>query len=258
MEHDNEHQDAGEPGERDSLKRFRERSETDLGQQSAGMLAGVGSVVRDQLDRLWTMSRIEQFLLFAGLGIAAVGLLLVFSDVGRGSTSEAGPPIQVRAATEEPLQDTAAAAVTEQAPIMATPQEPDLADNSLLPELTAAPNRTDCLQISGTPYRSPEEQAWYLANCNQPADPVQVVVAAPTAVPSVPPTARPPTPEDEGFTAADAISFGIRAIGGQIDGGSCTASQIVSIWLVSCQASGSLSTVCVREPSGAILPSSDC
>ena len=139
-----------------------------------------------------------------------------------------------------------------------TAAEPVNVDESQPPQPTNAPNRADCQQISGTSYLSAEERSWYLANCEQPADPVQVVLAEPTAVPTVQPTARPVATVDEGFSASDAISFGIRAIGGQIDAGSCTASQINSIWLVSCQESGSLSTVCVREPSGAILPSEDC
>ncbi len=251
MEDENENQ----RGERDSLKRFRERSETDLDQHSARRLSGAESVFRDQLDRLWTMSRIEQLLLLAGLGIAAFGLLLVFSDVGRGSSSEAGPPIQVRASTEEPRQDKAAVVTpTEQALMTPTAVEPDKVGESQPPEPTIAPNRADCQQISGTPYRSPEERGWYLTNCSQPVDPIQVVIAEP----SVQPTARPPATVDEGFSAADAISFGTRAIGGQIDDGSCTASKLDSIWLVSCQASGLLSNVCVREPSGTILAREDC
>jgi len=40
-------------------------------------------------------------------------------------------------------------------------------------QVVTGPDRTNCDEIRGTPYRSPNERQWYLGNCAAPAPPVQ-------------------------------------------------------------------------------------
>jgi hypothetical protein len=52
------------------------------------------------------------------------------------------------------------------------------------PQVVAGPDRTNCGEITGTPYRSPNERQWYLANCVPPPQPVAPAPSQAVVVPA--------------------------------------------------------------------------
>lgn len=134
----------------------------------------------------------------------------------------------------------------------------------------AETNRESCEAIQGTAYLSSLERTWYLQNCQVTTSVEEVVAPTPTSI--SPPLAPEPVSPDT-FDAEDAIDSGASWIAGQadpgheVDSGSCTASAVQSVWLVSCRTAApgciaatceSWLSVCVTEPDGAILSNARC
>lgn len=128
-------------------------------------------------------------LLLAGAGIAAVIVVSVFLAACGGSGRETASPTPRVQATEPPSATPTPAAA----------------------EAPPPPNRQDCLAIRGTPFASPDEAAWYAANCARtdgpPLEPssAQVLIGdtliipkagveAPVARATVPASAQMPDP----------------------------------------------------------------
>jgi hypothetical protein len=182
-----------------------------------------------------------------------IGLIGVVALATRGGGGDDGRPASAQAQPTEarPAGDRAS-------PTPVRIEVPDIPTNlptqTDVPEATPAGDRTNCDEIRGTAYRSPEERAWYEANCGAsvngpPSQPPGSTVNTP-----VPPTS-PPAATPSGVTAGQAIglaaswmaSSGSKAY--DIDTGSCSAVHIGDHWIVSCTAhvSGCQSAACERE-----------
>lgn len=169
----------------------------------------------------WGPARVG--LLLAGFGLIAFSATFVLaggwsSDPGSSSAEEGGQA-SLAEATQE-LTFGAGLDIIDQesldralymlaAELKPTPSPTNTPKPTPTPRPTEPPpDRTDCGQIRGTPYRSPQEREWFLANCiiEEPAPP-------PAAPPSDPPPSDPgpsdPPPSSGGCPAASMSGFGL-------------------------------------------------
>lgn len=134
-------------------------------------------------------------------------------------------------------------------------------------------NRANCASIQGTPYESELERTWFLANCIVEQEPEPLVFASAPASGSIAsdPIAAPEPAE--GINEEIAITAGADYIAGQsnpsydVASGSCNASPVGELWLVTCQATltgcetaecTSWEAVCVVDSAGVVLSSRNC
>ncbi len=261
MHMDTDTQSGNADNEREVLERFRQTSK----EKTEPRTGSLHNILRDQMDRLWATSLLEKGALFGGVALVLIGVLIVVGSLSGGSS--AGEAL-ISAESLTSIQSAVTTTPTARPVLRSTPQPPTNVVASV--PTISAPNRESCLEIQGTAYLSSTERAWYLENCQVVAAPQEDVVPTPTSI--SPPLAPTPVSQDT-FDAEDAIDSAAPWIAAQADAGqtvdraSCTASEVQSLWLVSCRTSapGCLSAVCeswlsacVIEPDGAILSTKLC
>ena len=151
----------------------------------------------------------------------------------------------------------------------------DLAELAVLDDsgtAPAEPNRASCQAISGAAYESKSERIWFLANCVEP-EPVVGFLAAPQLSGAVSQPATTTVSGPAGVSESEAIASSVVWITHQPDAaydvasGSCSASEVGELWLVSCerQLTGcgdevcfSWISVCVKDVDGAVVASRNC
>lgn len=247
--------------EREVLERFRQTSK----EKSKPRTGSLHNILRDQVDHFWTASLLEKGVLVGGLALILVGVLIVVASLSGGS-SPGGPLISAESLTT--IQSAVTTTPTVRPVSTDTPQ-PRVNVVASVPTISVA-NRESCLVIQGTTYLSSTERTWYLGNCELVAAPKENVAPTPT---SISPRLAPVPVNRDTFDAEDALDSGASWIANQaetgqsVDRGSCTASKVQSLWLVSCRTSTpgcdsaaceSWLSACVTEPDGAILSSKLC
>ena len=247
--------------EREVLVRFRQTSK-DGAKPRTGLLR---DILRDQADRLWATSLLEKGVLLGGLVLIFVGVVIVVGSLSGGSSS-GGALISAESLTT----DHSAVATTPTVRPVSTSTPQPLANVVASVPTIAVANRESCLAIQGTTYLSSTERTWYLGNCQVTTTLREDVAPTPT---SFSPRIAPEPVSRDTFDADDATDIGASWIatqaetGQSVDRASCTASEVQTLWLVSCRtfapgcdsaACESWLSACVTEPYGAILSNKLC
>lgn len=261
MHMDTDTQDGNADNEREVLERFRQTSKEKI-EPHTGALHGI---LRDQVDRLGAASLLEKGVLVGGLALVLVGVVIVIGSLSGGS-SPGGALISAESLTTKQSAVTTTPTVR---PVSTSTPEASANVVASVPTIAGA-NRASCLAIQGTTYLSSKERTWYLENCRVTTTLREDVAPTPT---SIAPRLAPEPVSRDPFDAEDAIDSGASwiatqtATGQSVDGASCTASKVQSLWLVSCRISApgcvgaaceSWLSACVTEPDGVILSNKLC
>lgn len=254
---DNDTRGGNADDEQDVLQRFRQTAKEES-KPHTGLLR---NILRDQADRLWATSPLEKGLLLGGLALILVGVLIVVRSLSGGS-DDGEALISAESLT---INQSAVTTTPTVRPVATSIPQPPANVVASVPTI-AVTNRESCEAIQGTNYLSSIERTWYLQNCQVTTSFEEE--AAPTTT-SISPTLAPIPVSRDTFDAEDAIERGAAWIASQadVDRASCTASEVQSVWLVSCRTSTpgcdgadceSWLSVCVTEPDGAILSNERC
>lgn len=236
---------------------IRERVLEATQQQPGSRRRSPAHFVVDRWARFWATSFWEKGVIVGGTALAGIVAIVAFMMLSGGggdksqAAQEPGPEVvqvaPVRSATVPPTPRSTATPWPTASYLVAKPTPESTATEPPPAARRSSPNRRDCEEIAGTPYRSSDEREWFLDNCLGTDAPDGPSLPPPQPPPPGNPPALPPTPVPAPTSGTQVSSSGAIALAVpwmtsqsgniySISASSCNASRMGARWVVICQA----------------------